>query len=51
MGTEKAAVAVAHEILAAASRMLRRAVGSADLGADHLDRIDTHGSSVRAWGS
>ena len=42
MGTKKAAMAMAHKILVAAFHMLQRGVGFADLGADHLDRVDKH---------
>jgi transposase len=47
MGAKKAAVAVAHKILVAAFHMLQRAVAFADLGADHLDRVDKHRSAKR----
>ena len=47
MGAKKAAVAVAHKILAAAFHMLRRAVAFADLGAGYLDRVDKHRTARR----
>ncbi len=48
MGTERAAMAIAHEILVAAFHMLHRAVAFADLGADHLDRLDEHRTARRS---
>jgi len=42
MGAKRAAVAIAHKILVAAFHMLQRAIAFADLGADHLDRVDRH---------
>jgi transposase len=47
MGAKKAAVAVAHKILVAVFHMLQRAVAFADLGADHLDRVDKHRTAKR----
>jgi hypothetical protein len=47
MGAEKAALAVARKILAAASHTLRRAVAFADLGAGHLDRVDKYRTANR----
>jgi transposase len=47
MGTRKAAMAIAHKILAAAFHMLHRAVAFADLGADYLDRLDQHRTARR----
>jgi len=47
MGTKKAAMATAHKILIAAFHMLQRGVGFADLGADHLDRVNKHSTAKR----
>ncbi len=47
MGTKKAAMAVAHQILLAVFHMLQRPVVFADLGADDLDRIDKHRTARR----
>jgi transposase len=47
MSAKKAAVAIAHKILVALFHMLRRAVTLADLGADHLDRLDQHRTAGR----
>ena len=47
MGTKKAAIAIAHKILVAAFHRLQRGVGFADLGADHLDRINKHRTAKR----
>ncbi len=47
MGTKKAAMTMAHKILVAAFHMLQRGVGFADLGADHLDRVNKHRTAKR----
>ena len=47
MGTKKAAMAMAHKILVAAFHMLQRGVGFADLGANHLDRVNKHRTAKR----
>jgi len=47
MGTKKAAVAVAHNILVAAFHMLQHSVAFAALGADYLDRVDKHRTAKR----
>ena len=47
MGTEKAAMAIAHKILVAVFYMPQRGGESADLGADYLDRVDKHRTAKR----
>jgi len=47
LGAKKAAVAVGHKILVAASHMLQRSVAFADLGADYLDRVDKYRTAKR----
>jgi len=42
-----AAVAVGHKILVAVCHMLRRGGVFADLGADHLNRVDKHRTAKR----
>ena len=44
---KKAAMATAHKILIAAFHMFQRGVGFADLGADHLDRVNKHRTAKR----
>ena len=47
MGTKKAVMAMAHKPLVAAFHWLQRGVGSAELGADYLDRVDKRRTTKR----